>query len=283
MLIARGLVFPEGPRWHAGRLWLSDIHAHKVWSFDSAGLTELVADLPDRPSGLGFLPDGTLIAACMRSQRIVRLPANSLDDIYADLSGLGGTWTNDMVVGGEGRAYVGIMTDCGPGGDALVLVRPDGSSEVVAEGLSTPNGLAITADGKTLLVAQTRAHRIEAFAIRPDGTLQGRRVFADVGEAFPDGICADAEGAVWMGSPMTHEFLRLADGGAVLDRIALEGDEWGVACIHGGDDRRTLFLVIVRSTLENNAACADFESDLRSTASGRVETLAVGVPGAGWP
>lgn len=281
--ISSGLVFPEGPRSHDGRLWLSDIHAHRVLAFDLDGSAELVADLPDRPSGLGFLPDGTALAACMRRQVLVRLPATSLDEVYADLSGLGGTWTNDMVVDGEGRAYVGMMTGRGPGRDQVVLVPSGGEPVVAAEGLTTPNGLAVTPDGGTFYVAQTQGHRIEAFSIAPDGTLRDRRLVAEFPEAVPDGICLDAEGAIWMASPLTGEFLRLDAEGRTLDRIEYSDGSWPVACALGGENGCTLFLVIARSSLENQSACADFESDLGSTASGRVESLRVEAPGAGWP
>jgi sugar lactone lactonase YvrE len=155
----------------------------------------------------------------------------------------------------------------------VVMVTPDGKARVVADNLEVPNGPAITPDHKTLIVAESFGHRLAAFDIAADGSLSGRRVFAELGEATPDGICLDAEGAVWVSSPLTHEFRRVRQGGTIADRITLSG-KWAVACMLGGADRRTLFLLTAETSLE----------DLQQGKSkGYIETVRVDVPGAGLP
>jgi sugar lactone lactonase YvrE len=291
-----GLVFPEGPRWHGDKLWFSDMHAHKILTVDLNGQAQVVAELHDKPSGLGFLPDDTPIAVSMRRRLILRLSPDGLET-HADLNDVPGDYLNDMVVDNYGRAYVGNRiqrpmshaaldlrnADSGPLED-IVLVHPDGSHEVTARGLVTPNGLAITQDGATLIVAETRRRQLSAFEIvQSSGALRNRRIYGSTGGGFPDGIALDASGAVWIGSPFTEDFLRIREGGDVADRIKLRDGEWAIACALGGYDRRILFLLTAVTTLENSAACIDYESDLRSTAKGAIATVEVDVPGVGWP
>ena len=276
-----GLVFPEGPRWHGGRLWFSDIHACKVMAVDLAGLSETIASVPQRPSGLGFLPDERLLAVSVLDGRLLRLDPEGAHT-YADLNAPGGVLPNDMVVGEDGRAYVGDVAfeiSAGPPRPGnVILVTPDGAARVVAEGLSYPNGMVIAPDGKTLIVAETIGRRLTAFDIAADGSLSGRRTFADlatgaIGGTHPDGICLDAEGAVWVASPPTSEFVRVREGGDVTHRIDVSG-RWAVACVLGGEDRRTLFLCTARTTL----------ADLgRGNSIGWIETARADVPGAGRP
>ncbi len=270
-----GLVFPEGPRWRSGKLWLSDMLAHQVIAVDRNGSKAVVAEVGQRPSGLGFLPDGRLLIVSMGDRRLLRLDPDGLRTV-ADLTPMVTGNLNDMVVDGQGRAYVGNVgvrrgEDWEPAN--LVLVSGDGRARVVAEDLQFPNGCAITPDGKTLIVAETYRHVLTAFTIQLDGSLTQRRTFADLGEAVPDGICLDAEGAVWLGSFLTGAFLRVMPGGAVTHTISVPG-RWAVACTLGGRDRRTLFLVTATTTFDQLRA---------GKSAGQVETVRVDVPGAGWP
>ena len=272
-----GIVFPEGPRWHKGKLWFSDMHAHKVMTVDEQGRSEVIATVPERPSGLGWLPDGRLLVVSMRNQQLLRLDPDGLHTV-ADVKSLVKGDINDMVVDAQGRAYIGSMGYDLLAGEAqvpgnVVMVTPDGKARVVADNLEVPNGPVITPDHKTLIVAESFGHRLTAFDIAPDGSLSGRRVFAELGQATPDGICLDAEGAVWVSSPLTHEFLRVRQGGTIADRITLSG-KWAVACMLGGADRRTLFLLTAETSLEDL---------LKGQSKGYIETVRVDVPGAGLP
>jgi sugar lactone lactonase YvrE len=284
-VVAEGLVFPEAPRWHNERLWLSDIHAHRVLRLEPDGAWTIVARLSDRPSGLGFLPDGTPLVVSLLDRRLLRLDGDR-PGTHADLRAAAGDFINDMVVDDEGRAYVGNRN---PGStpdnpvDTLLLVRPDGRVEQVADGLSAPNGMVITPDGSTLVVAETLLGRLLAFDIGPSGTLSGRRVFARVEGQHADGICLDAEGAVWVGSPGQGLFLRVHEGGDVGDSVSV-GDRWAVAPMLGGPGRRTLYLVTTMTTLANLESLGlDRTRDAESRSEGRVEAVDVGVGGAGWP
>lgn len=276
-ILLDGIVFPEGPRWHKGKLWFSDIFAGKVMTVDLAGQATVIASVPERPSGLGWLPDDRLLIVSMRNQRLLRLDPDGLHSV-ADLSTLVKGDINDMVVDAQGRAYIGSMGYDVFAGEAhapgtIVLVSPDGNARVVADQLDMPNGPVITPDHKTLIVAESFGHRLVAFDIAPDGSLSGRRVFAELGEGVPDGICLDAEGAVWVSSPFTHEFVRVREGGAIAERIALSG-KLAVACMLGGEDRRTLFLLTAETSME---------ALRRGQSKGYIETVRVDIPGSGLP
>ncbi len=200
--LASGFRFTEGPRWHDGRLWFSDMHDHKVWALGLDGTKELICNVPQEPSGLGWLPDGRLLVVSMKDRRLMRLDPEGLN-VSADLSGHTDHLINDMVVDGLGRAYVGnfgfdLHADEKPATTCLVLALPDGTTRVVAEDLLFPNGTVITPDGKTLIVGETFGARLTAFAIADDGSLHDRRVWAQMEGTVPDGICLDAEGAVWV-------------------------------------------------------------------------------------
>ena len=273
-----GIVFPEGPRWHKGKLWFSDIHAHKVMTVDEQGHAEVVVTVPERPSGLGWLPDGRLLVVSMRNQQLLRLDPDGLHTV-ADVKSLVKGDINDMVVDAQGRAYIGSMgydlfAGEAPAPGNVVMVTPDGKARVVADYLEFPNGPVITPDHKTFIVAETWGHRLAAFDIALDGSLAGRRVFAELGEGMPDGICLDAEGAVWVSSPLTHEFLRVKQGGAVAERVTLSDGKLAIACMLGGEDRRTLFLLIAETSLEDL---------MKGKSKGYIETVRVDVPGAGLP
>ena len=243
-LILDGLVFPEGPRWFEGRLWFSDMHAHEVVAVTPDGERETIVEVPNQPSGLGFLPDGRLLIVSMLDRKLLRLDPDGLWDV-ADLSTLAPFHCNDMVTDAEGNSYIGnfgfdLMAGDSPKATNLVLVRPDGDASVVADGLQFPNGTVITPDGKTLIVGESWGQRLTAFDIESDATLSNQRVWADLGFP-PDGICLDAEGAIWVAVPTNPGALvRVASGGEVLERIPVS--DMGVyACMLGGAERKTLF------------------------------------------
>ena len=270
-----GLRFPEGPRWRDGRLWFSDMHSQQVLAVEPSGKRETVARVPQDPSGLGWLPDGRLLIVSMRDRRLLRLDPGGLAEV-ADLSDLAPSRCNDMVVDARGRAYVGnfgfdLHAGESPTPTNLILVEPDGRARVVAEELRFPNGTVITPDGRTLVIGETYGACLTAFDVAEDGSLGGRREWARMEGAVPDGICLDAEGAIWVASPIGHSVLRLREGGEVTHRIEVEHEAF--ACMLGGPERRTLFLC--------TAASADPNQTKART--GRIEWVEVDVPGAGLP
>ena len=271
-----GLVFGEGPRWHDGKLWFSDMHAHRVMTVNLDGKTETVAEVPGQPSGLGWLPDGRLLVVSMTDRRLLRLDPDGLTEA-ADLRELASYHCNDMVVDRQGRAYIGnfgfdLIAQQPFAPAEIVLVTPDGNARVVADEMAFPNGSVITPDGHTLIVGETFGSRLTAFDIKPNGSLTGRRVWAQLEQAVPDGICLDAEGAIWVASPMSAEVLRVREGGEVTHRIKVSTQAY--ACMLGGPERRTLFVLTAETTNPDEA---------RAKKSGRVETVEVDVPGAGLP
>ena len=275
-VIVDGLTFPEAPRWHGGRLWFSDFYSHRVLSVDVAGYVDVVAEVPQRPSGLGWTPEGALLVVSMLDRRLLRVDDGKAREV-ADLSALATGPCNDMVVDGKGRAYVGNFGFDRHRGEpprttCLARVDPDGSVLRAADDLSFPNGTVITPDGTTLIVAETLAHRLTAFDIAPDGSLSTRRVFAQLDGCFPDGICLDAEGAVWVADARSPRVLRVLEGGRI-ERTVSTGDRPAFACMLGGDDRQTLF---VCTCTASGPAMADKQD-------GRIEAVKVDVPGAGWP
>ncbi len=271
-----GLCFGEGPRWHDGRLWLSDMHAHTVLTVDLAGKREDVLHVPGKPSGLGWLPDGRLLVVSMNDRKLLRRDGAALV-LHADLAGLARFHCNDMVVDAHGRAFVGNFgfdLDAGekPRPTELIRVDPDGRAVVAARELRFPNGSVITPDGATLIVGESFGRCLTAFAIGADGELSQRREWAKLENAVPDGICLDAENAVWVASPMSNEVLRVHEGGRVSHRIPVGRP--AIACMLGGPDRRTLFVLSADSFKAEEAA------RLRTA---RVEIVRVDVPGAGLP
>jgi sugar lactone lactonase YvrE len=269
---AEGFVFGEGPRWHDGRLWFSDPAGGQVLALDPDGALKVVVRT-EHPSGLGWLPDGTLLVSVLFSPRILRVDDGEVSVAHE----LGEhCWaTNDMVVGQGGVAYVDLYTNerGAPPSGGIGIVTPAGEVRTVASGLGLPNGLAITADGSSLVVSDTERGVVWAFTVQPDGGLTGQRVFADLGERRPDGLCVDERGAAWVGCHDTHEFLRVRDGGEVTHRIETPG-ALAVATALGGEDRRTLYLVVNETTVDRAR---------RGDSKGRIEQVRVDVPGAGWP
>lgn len=270
-----GLRFPEGPRWRGDRLWLSDMHAGVVLAVDLAGRVETIVAVPNQPSGLGWDPEGRLLVVSMKDRRLLRLEARGLARV-ADLAPFASFHCNDMVVDGGGRAYVGnfgfdLHGGAKPAPANLVLVHPGGHAEIAASDLQFPNGTVITPDGRTLIVGESFGARLTAFDVAGDGRLSNRRVWAPLEKAVPDGICLDAEGAIWVASPVSNEVLRVREGGAVAERIAV--DRSAIACMLGGPERRTLFVCTARA--HDPAETGDRQ--------GRIEAIEVEVPGAGWP
>lgn len=276
-VVAEGLSFPEGPRWRAGALYVSDFYRHTVFRLPPGGELQPVVEVPNQPSGLGWLPDGRMLIVSMTDRRLLRMETDGGLVEHADLSELAGYHCNDMVVDAGGGAYVGNF-GFDTRGDAemkladLIRVEADGRASVAAEGFAFPNGSVITPDGETLIVGETRGNRLTAFDIDAVGALSNRRVWADLGGNFPDGICLDAEGAIWVADPRNHEAIRVREGGEVVERIST-GAYGSYACMLGGDDRKTLFICTCTGSGPHAAARRD----------GRIEAIRVAVPGAGLP
>ena len=276
-VLAEGFGFLEGPRWHNGRLWMSDMDRGKVFTLGLDGGVETVVEVPGQPSGLGFLPDGRPLIVSMKDRRLLRLEGGNLV-CHAELGPLVTGATNDMVVDTQGRAYVGNFGfDLIAGADFraanIVMVSPAGEAQVVAEEVDFPNGTVILPGGEVLVVAETFGHRLTAFDVASDGTLSNRREFADLGEYGPDGICLDQEGAIWVSAFNHGEFLRVLEGGTITHRID-RTDRHAVACQLGGSDGCTLFCLTCEGTWEE--ICA-------GQSRARVEVATVDIPGAGSP
>lgn len=243
--VADGLTFPEGMRFHRGHLWLSDMYAGRVLRLDADGSAREVARLEDRVSGLGFLPDGDLLVVAMGGLRLVRValgadgepaggPGAGVE--YADLRGVAEFEANDMLVDAAGRAWVGNFGDdsappAPPRPATLACAHPDGRVEAAATGMWFANGIVAVDDGRTLLVAETRAvpARISAFDVSADGTLSGRRVFAETGWSMPDGMAVTDSGDVWFASPFTGEVVRLGPDGVECERLRTPAMPFSVA------------------------------------------------------
>jgi sugar lactone lactonase YvrE len=290
-VVLDGYSYLECPRWRDGRLWVSDFYTNQVVATDGRGSTEVIAEVPGQPSGLGFLPDGRALIVSMRDHRIlVRDDAGQLSE-HADLSGAVSGMPNDMVVDESGRAFVGDFGFDLMGGAplryaTLTRVDPDGTVTTVAEDLGFPNGMVILPGG-VLLVAETFAGRITAFDIGEDGGLSNRRVWAqfgetpqtdDVGDAVerlqvgPDGICADAEGAIWVADALDARVIRVREGGEIVDEIPTGTGVF--ACMLGGEDGRTLFLC---------AAPSFAEHERRPVREAQLLAVEVDVPHGGLP
>lgn len=248
---ATDLCFAEGPRWHDGALWVSDMHGHVVYQIDAQGNKTVVVEVPEQPSGLGWLPDGRLLIVSMLNRSILVQNEHGLD-LWCDLSTLAKHHCNDMVVDALGRCWVGNFGFDLHAGDAittteLILVRGQHQAEVAATDLSFPNGCVITPDGGTLIVGETFAACLTAFDIETSGQLSNRRIWAQLEGAVPDGICLDDAGGIWVASPTSQECLRVIEGGVVTDRIKVEDQAF--ACMLGGDDGRQLFILTAQSSV----------------------------------
>jgi len=267
-----GLKFPEGPRWRDGTWWLSDQLANRVLRVDERGASEPVCET-EAPSGLGFLPDGSLLVARMSDPSLVRVDDGSAEEIV-DLRDVA-RHLNDMFVGPDGRAYVDAYDDhFDTSSHRVLLVVPDRGPVAVAAELAYPNGITITVDGGTLLLSETFASRITAFDVEADGTLSRRRVWAPLPEGTnPDGLCLDEAGDVWVASYLSGEFLHVREGGEVLRRLAFP-DRWAMACCLGGGDGRSLLLCTSETSQEDYFA---------GRAVGHLDVVRVDVPGVQRP
>jgi sugar lactone lactonase YvrE len=277
-----GVVFGESPRWgHDDRLWFADWGAQQVVAVDPEGNSQVMVqvDFPSFPMCIDWLPDGRLLVVSGRDGLLLRREPDGSLVTHADLTGLaqkGPPW-NEIVVDGRGNAYINNQGFEFPGGEfapgTIALLTPEGSARQVADGIAFPNGMAVTPDNQTLIVAESYANKLTAFDIAADGSLSGRRARANLGGDNPDGICIDAEGAVWYADVPHQHCVRVREGGEVLQTIQL--DRGCFACMLGGRDRRTLFLVA--RPWHGVETMADRER------AGQILTTQVSVPGAGWP
>ena len=277
-----GLGQVESPRWHEGRLWVADWTAGLILATDPGGNSEVVVEHRSLPLCFDFLPDGTLVLASGPQRALMQMSAHGTLTRYADLSRLSPYGSNDMVIDGRGNAYVNNVNfefaagpppgDTAPGFVALVI--PNEEPRGVADDLAFPNGMAVTPDNTTLIVAESYRHRLTAFDILHDGLLANRRVWAGVGDHSPDGICLDRDGAVWYADVGDRCCVRVAEGGQVLDRVQL--DRGAFACMLGGIDRSSLFVAA--------AHLPGVERFMDHTAwNGTIATTTAPSPGAGWP
>jgi sugar lactone lactonase YvrE len=274
LLAGRGLV--ESPRWHGDRLYFSDWSAGEVIAVDLAGHSEVIARVESLPLCTAWLPDGRLVIVSSPQGRLLELePGGSL----VTRAELGRPGWNDIVADGRGNIYINRAGFNPMAGEAfrpgsVFHVAADGSVRQAADDIAFPNGMAVTADNSTLLVADSYRHQLVAFDIGPDGGVSGRRVWADLGEGTPDGICADAQNAVWYADVPGKRCMRVAEGGTVLQTVEL--DRGGFACALGGPGKTTLFIVAA----EWRGISA---AEMVAPSSGQVLTTQVDVPGAGWP
>lgn len=286
-VLAEGTYFGEGPRWREGRLWFSDFYAHAVKSVSLSGDLRTEFEIDDQPSGLGWMPDGSMLIVGMTKRQVLRRAVDGKLSVHADLSGIATFHCNDMVVDAEGRAFVGNFgfnldeeVASRPVEDVianhktakLACISPSGKVRVAADEMHFPNGSVITPDGRTLIVGETVGFCLTAFDIAPDGALSNRRVWAPTLPRIPDGICLDAEGAVWFANPMANECVRIAEGGEVLEVV--ETGQLCFACMLGGDDGKTLFMLTADSADAHTAAARP---------TGRIVTCRVDAGRAGLP
>jgi sugar lactone lactonase YvrE len=275
--LTTGLAFGESPRWHDGRLWFVDFGAREIGAIDRDGKRELVARMQDMPMGIDFLPDGRLLIVSVYEGKLLCREADGSLTTYANLAAVSSKPWGDMVVDGRGNTYIGNLGFDFPGGEfapgAVGLVTADGSVRQVADGLAFPNGMAVTPDSRTLIVAESYGERLTAFDIAADGSLSNQRVWAATPGDHPDGISLDAEGSVWYADVGTMRCVRVREGGEVLQTVEL--DRGCFACMLGGAGRKTLFIM-----------AAEFPPASwgpEAPRTGQILALDVDVAGAGWP
>jgi sugar lactone lactonase YvrE len=274
-----GLAFGEGPRWHDDMLYLSDMHHNRVVRVDRDGATETIAQHDSALSGLGWLPDGTLLVVAMDGQVLRQGPVGLT--VHADLTAEAPYGINDMIVHPDGWAYVGQFGYDREGGgtpapSSLLRVAPDGTVTAAAHDLMVANGMIISPDGHTLLVAESAACRLTAFTVDAGGQLHDRRIWAELAAPhYPDGMCLDAQGGAWVACPVAGRFIRVREGGDITDEIPVESGRHAIACVLGGDERRTLYLLTATTLGEAEAS--------RQARGARVECVTVDDGGAGLP
>ena len=276
-----GLAFGESPRWHDGRLWVADWGAQEILAVTLEGKREVIVKVsfPSFPMSFDWLPTGDLLLVSSRDGRLLRMESGGELLTQADLSRLskkGFPW-NEIVIDGRGNTYINNQGFDFPGGEfapgTIVLLTPDGTARQVADGIAFPNGMAVTPDNSTLIVAESYGNKLTAFAIDASGGLSNRRIWAETGTDHPDGICLDAEGALWYADVGNKHCVRVREGGEVLQTIEL--DRGGLACMLGGADGRTLFMVAT----EWKGA----EHMTEESRTGQILTVRAPAPHAGWP
>ncbi|MCW2632854.1 MAG: gluconolaconase [Pseudonocardia sp.] len=277
-VLMTGIAYGESPRWHDGRLWFCNWGTDEISAVDVHGNSQIMLRVPTTiPFSIDWLPDGRLVVVSgPEALLLTELPDGSLVTL-ADLTGLGGGF-NEIVVDGRGNIYVDnagfdLMAGAAFAPGNVVLVRPDGSAREVADGIAFGNGMAVAPDNSTLIVAESYGRRLTAFDIAADGGLANRRVWADLGDGVPDGICIDAQGAVWYADVPNQRCVRVREGGEVLQTV--EVDRGCFACMLGGQDRTTLFIMA--------AQWRGAEHMTGESRTGQVLTVAAPAPGAGWP
>jgi sugar lactone lactonase YvrE len=272
-----GIAFGESPRWHDDRLWFSDWGTQEIIAVDLEGESEVIVRVASFPFCIDFLPDGRLLIVSASDRLLLRREPDGPLVTHADLSTLSEHPWNDIVVDGRGNAYIGNIgfdfpeAQFAPG--TLALVTPDGSARQVADGVAFPNGIVVTPDNSTLIVAESYANRLTAFDITADGSLSNRRMWAELGGGVPDGICLDAEDAVWYGDVPNKRCVRVREGGELLQTIAL--DRGCFACMLGGPDGKTLFMVA--------QVWSGMESTAEGERTGQLLTSPAPAVSAGWP
>lgn len=277
-LLVDGVDFGEGPRWHDGRLWYSDFHQAAIYTVDADGTrTAVFSDLADRPSGLGWMPDGSLLVVSMTERKLLRQAESGDLVVHADLSELASWHCNDMVVSADGNAYVGnfgfdLESSASFRHAELILVRPDGSAEVAAQEMAFPNGSVITPDGRTLIVGESFSGGYVAFTIEADGSLTDRRRWADVPGTAPDGCTLDEAGGIWFSDALGSQVVRVEEGGRVTHTVATPQPTF--ACMLGGDDGRTLHVLCAPGSRPDEVA---------GKGLGGIHTMRVDHPRAGRP
>ena len=268
--LVTGLAMGESPRWHEKRLWLSDWGAQEIIAADIDGNVEVsVRTHFGLPFCIDWLPDGRLLIVCGRENLLLRREPDGSLVTHSDLCTISDKGWNEIVVDGRGNAYI----NGGPG--IIALVTPDRSVRLVADGIAFPNGMAVLPDNNTLIIAESHGKKLTAFEIGVDGTLSNRRVWADLGDGVPDGICLDAEGAIWYADVPNKRCVRVREGGEVLQTINL--DRGCFACMLGGFDKQTLFLV---TTVWRGM---DKIPEVARARTGQVLLFNAPAPRIGWP
>jgi len=287
-VVREGLGFGEGPRWHEGRLWYSDFYRRGIFSMAEDGSDEVLEhEVPTQPSGLGWLPDGDLLAVSMIDQKILRFHGGDVST-FADISEFCEFWANDMIVSPSGHCYVGNfgfdldarLKELGverfiaepPPTTNLVVLDAEGTVVQVIPDMAFPNGTVVTPDGATLIVGETFGSKQTAFDVRPDGTLTNRRTWAPLEMAATDGMCLDAEGQIWFANALTRQCVRVREGGEITGTVTCS--QHAYACMLGGEDGRTLFVMTCGSS---------DRFEIADKTEGRIETVRVDAPHAGTP
>jgi sugar lactone lactonase YvrE len=276
-ILISDLIFPESPRWHDDRLWIADWGAQEMLAVDLQGQSDVIAHVPSFPFSIDWLPDGRLLIVSASDEQLLRRERDGSMMVHANLIGLADHPWNEIVVDARGNAYINNIGFDFPEGEfatgIIAVVTPDGTARQVADDVAFPNGMVVTPDNATLIVAESYGSRLTAFDITPDGSLANRRVWADLNGGAPDGICLDAEGAIWYGDVPNKCCVRVREGGEVLQTIEL--DRGCFACMLGSEGKQTLFLIVNEwSGPESMAAGA---------AMGQVLATMAPAAGAGWP